>query len=312
MLLSNVSWNLSQKGNQVLFSYIDGPGGTGKTFLYNALYAEICLMNKIVLPIATSGIGATNIPSGRTGHSRFKIPLDSDISLACVVPKQGSLAALLRETTLIIWDEASMAKKQNIESLDLLLQDICNTTAAFGGKVVFFGGDFKQVLPVVPQKTMKEAVETSIVTSHLWETFIKFKHTENIRAREDPAYSSFLLALGNGQLQSTEIALIDLPIQVAHSLEDDTSLITNLTETTFPEIMQGGFVDDVFITRAILTPMNDDVDSINSVMVDKFPGDIVTYKSFDMMLNDMCSIYPTEFMNKLCPGGSLDFGFCSD
>ncbi|XP_021746885.1 uncharacterized protein LOC110712740 [Chenopodium quinoa] len=101
--------------------FIDGPGGTGKTFLYNALYAELRLMNKIVLPTATSGIAASNIPSGRTAHSRFKIPLDSDASLACAVPKQGSLAALLRETSLIIWDEASMDKKQNIESLDLLL-----------------------------------------------------------------------------------------------------------------------------------------------------------------------------------------------
>ncbi|XP_021717143.1 uncharacterized protein LOC110684972 [Chenopodium quinoa] len=52
--------------------FVDGPGGTGKTFLYNALYTEIRQMNKIVLPTATSGIAATNIPSGRTAHSRFK------------------------------------------------------------------------------------------------------------------------------------------------------------------------------------------------------------------------------------------------
>ncbi|XP_056695709.1 uncharacterized protein [Spinacia oleracea] len=57
--------------------FIDGPGGTGKTFLYNALYAEIRLMGLIVLPTATSGIAAANIPSGRTAHSRFKIPIDT-------------------------------------------------------------------------------------------------------------------------------------------------------------------------------------------------------------------------------------------
>ncbi|XP_057247317.1 uncharacterized protein LOC104901443 [Beta vulgaris subsp. vulgaris] len=63
--------------------FIDGPGGTGKMFLYNALYAEVRLMNQIVLPTATSGIAASNIPSGRTAYSRFKIPIDSDASLAC-------------------------------------------------------------------------------------------------------------------------------------------------------------------------------------------------------------------------------------
>ncbi|XP_074301026.1 uncharacterized protein LOC141632372 [Silene latifolia] len=76
--------------------FVDGPGGTGKTFLYNTLYAKVCLVGDIMLPTTTSGIAASNIPSGRTTHSRFRIPLDSDMSLACDVPKQGSLAALIR------------------------------------------------------------------------------------------------------------------------------------------------------------------------------------------------------------------------
>ncbi|XP_021729723.1 ATP-dependent DNA helicase PIF1-like [Chenopodium quinoa] len=139
--------------------FIDGPGGTGKTFLYNCLYAEIRMMNKIVLPTATSGIVASNLPSRRTAHSRFKIPIDHENSLTCDVPKQGSLAQLIKEITLIIWDEASMANKANLQSLDLLLQDICDSTTLFGGKLVILGGDFRQVLPVVPQKSLKQAVE---------------------------------------------------------------------------------------------------------------------------------------------------------
>lgn len=75
--------------------FIDGPGGTGKTFLYCALYAKVRGMGKIVLPTATSGIAAANLPGGRTAHSRFKIPLESNSSLTCDVPKQSSLAQLL-------------------------------------------------------------------------------------------------------------------------------------------------------------------------------------------------------------------------
>ncbi|KAH9624148.1 hypothetical protein KSS87_012813 [Heliosperma pusillum] len=283
--------------------FIDGPGGTGKTFLYNALYAEIRLMNKIVLPTATSGITASNIPSGRTAHSRFKIPIDSESSLSCDVPKQGSLAALIKETTLIIWDEASMARKENIESLDLLLRDLCNPNLPFGGKLIVFGGDFRQVLPVVPHKSQKEAVNASLVSSELWPKLIKFRLTENIRARADPQFSAFLLALGNGELQTEENGFVQLPDQIVKCSRDEPNPVNEITALAFPEIDLNAFSSDIFTTRAILTPMNDDVDSINTALIEKFPGQPVVYKSFDTVLDDNCTIYPSEFINKLCPGG---------
>jgi hypothetical protein len=55
--------------------FVDGPGGTGKTYLYKALLAKIHSQNKIVVATATSGIEASILPGGRTAHSRFKIPL---------------------------------------------------------------------------------------------------------------------------------------------------------------------------------------------------------------------------------------------
>ncbi|XP_074298441.1 uncharacterized protein LOC141629320 [Silene latifolia] len=148
--------------------FVDGPGGSGKTYLYNALYAEVRLMGKIVLPTATSGIAAANIPSGRTTHSRFKLPLDLDVSLFCDVPKQGSLASLIQEAALLIWDEASMTRNENVEALDILLRDLCDPSLIFGGKLIVFGGDFRQILPVVPQKTNREVVDYSLVSSKLW------------------------------------------------------------------------------------------------------------------------------------------------
>ncbi|XP_021764860.1 uncharacterized protein LOC110729433 [Chenopodium quinoa] len=179
--------------------FIDGPGGTGKTFLYNCLYAEVRMMNKIVLPTATSGIAASNLPSGRTAHSRFKIPVDHENCLTCDVPKQGSLAHLIKETALIIWDEAPMANKANLQALDLLLQDIYENTTLFGGKLVVLSGDFRQILPIVPHKSQRQAVEASIVTSYIWTALTRFQLIENQRANEDPAfcYSCYLLAMVN-------------------------------------------------------------------------------------------------------------------
>ncbi|KAH9622274.1 hypothetical protein KSS87_001374, partial [Heliosperma pusillum] len=292
-----------KEGKSAAF-FIDGPGGTGKTFLYNALYAEVRLMGKIVLPTATSGIAASNIPSGRTAHSRFKIPIDVDASLACDVPKQSSLAALIKETSLIIWDEASMARKENVESLNSLLQDLCDPTSLFGGKIVVFGGDFRQILPVVPHKSIKESVEASLVNSPLWSKFTRFSLTENIRAREDPAFSNFLLRLGNGQLQREDNSFVGLPQAMIKSMENcATEPIITVAAAAFPELFDSRIAMDIYTDRAILTPMNEDVDSINAVLIEKFPGTAVTYKSFDTMLDDNCNIYPSEFINKLCPGG---------
>ncbi|KAL9235702.1 hypothetical protein vseg_010441 [Gypsophila vaccaria] len=157
-------------------------------------------MGRIVLPTATSGIAAANIPPGRTAHSQFKIPIDLDKLLACDVPKQGSLAALIKETSLIIWDEASMARRENVESLDALLKDLCDSKLLFGGKVIVFGGDFRQILPVVPRKSVFEVIGESLVASSIWLQLTKFRLSKNIRAREDPEFSGFLLALGNGEL----------------------------------------------------------------------------------------------------------------
>lgn len=42
-----------------------------------------------------------------------------------------------------------MEKRKFVETFDLSLQDIMDTNMLFSGKVVVFGGDFRQTLPVV-------------------------------------------------------------------------------------------------------------------------------------------------------------------
>ncbi|XP_009766207.1 uncharacterized protein [Nicotiana sylvestris] len=97
--------------------FIDGPGGTGKTFLYRALLATVWSMGYINLATATSGVAASILPGGRTAHSRFKIPIDVNENVSCNISKQSALASLIRDAKLIVWDEASMANKRMLEVL---------------------------------------------------------------------------------------------------------------------------------------------------------------------------------------------------
>ena len=55
--------------------FIDGPRGTGKTFLYNTLLAKVRSQGRILLAMASSGITALLLTGGRTVHSRFKVPI---------------------------------------------------------------------------------------------------------------------------------------------------------------------------------------------------------------------------------------------
>jgi len=80
--------------SQVFF--IDGSGGTGKTFLYKALLAKVRSEGMIAIATATLGIAASLLPGGRTVHSRFKIPIKVGDNSVCNFTKQSGTAELLR------------------------------------------------------------------------------------------------------------------------------------------------------------------------------------------------------------------------
>jgi hypothetical protein len=179
--------------------FVDGPGGTGKTFLYRALLATMRSQGKIALATASSGVAASIMPGGRTAHSRFKIPLRIDNRSICGFTKQSGTAKLLQAATLIIWDEASMTKRQAVEALDKSMRDIMDRpNLPFGGKTVVFGGDFRQVLPVVRKGSRAQIVDTSLRRSELWNCMQHLKLVQNMRAQNDPWFAEFLLRVGNG------------------------------------------------------------------------------------------------------------------
>ena len=97
---------------------MDGPGGTGKTYLYWALLAKVRSIDHIAVGTATSGITASIMLGGRIAHLRFKIPIKFRDNYIFNFTGQSGTAALLRESSLIIWDEVAMTRRQAIETLD--------------------------------------------------------------------------------------------------------------------------------------------------------------------------------------------------
>lgn len=167
-VLNSIYNNLGQ------FFFLNGAGGTGKTFLYKTIISKLRSIKKVVLPVASSGIAALLLPGGRTAHSRFKIPLQLNEDTMCEIKPGTMLAELLLKTDLIIWDEAPMSHRHMFEALDRTLSDILSakdpsaSNKLFGGITVLLGGDFRQILPVIPQGTRADTVLASISQSYLW------------------------------------------------------------------------------------------------------------------------------------------------
>ena len=77
--------HVEKKVGQVFF--VDGPGGTDKTYLYKTLLTKLCSMNLIAIATAISVIVASIMPDGCTAHSRFKIPIKLDNNTMCSFTK---------------------------------------------------------------------------------------------------------------------------------------------------------------------------------------------------------------------------------
>ena len=286
--------------------FVDGPGGTGKTFLYRALLARVRSENKLAVATATSGVAGSIMPGGRTAHSRFKIPLTIEDGGLCSFTKQSGTAKLLRGTSLIIWDETTMTKRQAAEALDKSLRDIMDRPELpFGGKTVVFGGDFRQVLPVVRKGSRAQIVDASLRRSYLWDWMRHLKLVRNMRAQSDPWFADYLLRIGGGteEVNGDGDGDVRLPDDICVPYTGDGKDLDRLIECIFPELNENMASKDYITSRAILSTQNERVDMINMKMINSFQGDKMVYHIFDSAIDDPHNYYPSEFLNILTPNG---------
>jgi hypothetical protein len=284
--------------------FVDGPGGTRKTYLYRALLATIRSQNKIVVATTTSSVAASIMPGGRTAHSRFKIPLTLDDGAFCTFTKQSGTAKLLWTASLIIWDEVTIMKRQGIEVLDNSLRDIMDRpNLPFGGKTVVFGGDFRQVLPVVRRGSRAQIVGASLRMSYLWDSMRHLKLVRNMRAKNDPWFAEYLLRIGGGSEEVNGDGEIRLPDDICIPQTGEDSDLDTLIDCIFPALNANMSNKSYIISREKLSQRNDWIDMINIKMISHFQGDEMVYRSFDCAVDDPHNYYPSEFLNTLTPNG---------
>jgi len=161
--------------------------------IYNTLIAHIkAQRNQKVIVTASSGIAALILHDGHTAHSRFRIPVPCNSESTCNITATSELAQTITEANIIIWDEAPMHHRHTFEAVDRTLRDILENEDIFGGKIMVFGGDFRQVLPVVVRGTQGQIENACLKNSYIWESVETLRLTQNIRVLQDPANLSFV------------------------------------------------------------------------------------------------------------------------
>ncbi|XP_074265824.1 uncharacterized protein LOC141588274 [Silene latifolia] len=311
----------AQRGG-VFFVY--GYGGTGKTFIWKTLCAAIRSEGEIVLAVASSGIAAILLPNGSTAHSRFGIPINASEHSTCPRIKPGTnLTKLLIRTKLIIWDEAPMVNKNCFEALDKSLKDVMRFSAGgdpnkpFGGKVVVFGGDFRQILPVVPKGSRQDIVGASISSSYLWSECKVLKLTRNMRLQaggsnsnvdEIRQFSEWILKVGDGLLGGPNDGEVDIEMLEDILIPQTSDPIAAIVNSTYPSLEDNLGNHEYLQERAVLAPTHEIVETVNDYILSKIPEIEKEYLSSDEISKEesniyMQDLYSTEFLNTIkCSG----------
>ncbi|XP_023733108.1 uncharacterized protein LOC111880927 [Lactuca sativa] len=249
----DIMTTVNDKKGCVCFVY--GYGGTGKTFLWKTISTAIRCNGDIVLNVASSGIASLLLPGGRTTHYRFIIPLN------------------LTEDSV---------------SLDRALKDVCkfdkssNSKIPFGGKAIVFGGDFRQILPVVQGGSRQNIVNAFLSSSYIWQQCKVHRLTINMRLTvgRDPSdirkihnFANWLLDIGEGKVGGSNDgeAIIYVPDDIL--INDPHDPIGSLIKFIYPSILEKFNVTSYFQERAILAPKNEVVQQINDRLLALFPGD---------------------------------------
>ncbi|PIA45563.1 hypothetical protein AQUCO_01600041v1 [Aquilegia coerulea] len=241
--------------------FLNGPAGTGKTFVYNTIAAKIRSEGQIVVMVASSGIASLLLTGGRTAHSTFKIPFDVMDDTVCGFKKNSNHAELFRKTKLIVWDEVPMQHRFCIEAVDRSLQDIMENNKPFGGITVVLGGDFKQTLPVVPKGTREQIVGASLRNSNLWSQVEVLSLVKNMR-------------LDSKKVQVPEnFNRCKDAMELISKVYPDLNIKEKLTQQYLEE-------------RSILSARNDDVSAINGSAINLFPGELYEFLAADKVIEE--------------------------
>ena len=247
--------------------------------------------------------------NGRTIHSRFAVPIPIFEHSTSLVKK--SQKQLIHKTDVIIWDEAPMQQKEIMENVDRTLRDIMQNNIPFGGKMIVFCGDFRQVAPVIPRASRSYVISKSLPRSKLWchidvlqltvnERINRMKNISKSERIQLNKWADLLLKIGEDRYDKTDNDLIRMGKSYISDRTNANEFIADIYGKLHTFNIDDPITMDRLLNTAILTPKNEHMREINKIAISQFPGQIRRYKSIDHVKDEAyISTYSTELLNSL-------------
>jgi ATP-dependent DNA helicase PIF1 len=190
--------------------FITGPGGTGKSYLIQAIYNLIPdRTGKHVSVTALTGCAALLLGRyAKTLHSWAGIGLGrSEVNvLVAAIRRSGRAFRRWLGTDILIIDEVSMMTSELLEKLDEVARHIRRDKRPFGGIQVVFVGDFFQLPPVVKAS---EGELTFVFESPTWKSIVQETISlTQIHRQADPEFQKILNEARVGSLSEESIAVL--------------------------------------------------------------------------------------------------------
>ena len=204
-----------------------------------------------------------------------------------------------------------MAHRHVFEAVDRSFREVLRVNMPFGGKVVVFGGDFRQILPVVPRGTPSDIENACLKNSDIWRFVSIMPLIENMRVHRSPNarhFAEYLLAIGEAREPTVAFGGQSEFVRIADSMTfvsaPSTEPVREFVRLIYSDLQSRAFDSRYMAQRAIVAPRNADVDIINAVASVPFPGASVEYMSRDSFADEdsaAAALYPTEFLNSINP-----------
>ncbi|XP_028798744.1 ATP-dependent DNA helicase PIF1-like [Neltuma alba] len=267
--------------------------------------------------MASSGIAAALLPSRRTAHSRFCIPIEINEDSICSIINHSLLANLIKTTKLIICDEALMVRKFCIEASNHSLKDILRCNRTFGGKTVVMGGDLTNVSSNTKGGRV-DIVNSAINSSSLWTKCTLLHLTKNMRLLSHSnideslrikSFSEWLLKIGEGRIgyDISGMTWIDLPENLI--IQQVIDPIKAIVDATYPYLIHNIFDSEYISNRAILAPTMKIVKTLNDYVLSHVHREEVEYYNSNSINKTQKEdttqhdIYTIEFLNTITYSG---------
>ena len=105
---------------------------------------------------------------------------------------------LIRDSAVIIWDEAPMANRAVLACVEETCRHVMENDSPFGNKIIVLLGDFRQTCPVIRRGSHAQIVDASIKSSPLWSDFTIHRLHRHWQNAGDIPFANFVNAIGDG------------------------------------------------------------------------------------------------------------------